>query len=89
MIRTGKAILYLAKDREIKLADGSVTKSWQVSNWPGTLTFRTDYVSIGNHNIARVQRNFWFAGPDGFMWHGRNVGYDSELARCKRTQERI
>ena len=62
-------------------------KARTVTNWPGSLKFAVGHISKGRHNMARVQRNFWFRGQDGFLWWGRQVGDWTQIARCKRIKE--
>lgn len=67
---------------------------WQVTNWPGSLRFRvlrikrsTGYGFGGSYPRLDV----WFAGPgpDGpYLWHAVNAGHH-QIARCKRTKERV
>lgn len=59
---------------------------WLVSNWPGSLEFRPRAVQTGKHNIARVRRDAWFNGPDGYVWHAVQYGDNTDLAHCKRTR---
>lgn len=93
MVATGKALLYLTHDNRTKVAMGWCGTSmpgndspWQVSNWPGTLKFNA-YVKRGHHNLARRRLDAWFIGPDGYRWHGVNIG-DNEVLRCKRTKSK-
>lgn len=78
MRATGRATLYLSKD-----ADG-----WRVGNWPGTLRIPVYRVQSSWHNFAgnNGRRDFWFT-VDGDTWHGVNIG-DSQIAHCRRVQER-
>lgn len=75
MIATGRAVLYLLDNREI-------------TDWPGKLRFKPRYVRKGRHNFARVRYDAWFAGPDGFVWHGVQYGDMTQIIHCKRTKER-
>jgi len=36
----------------------------EVTNWPGTLRMPVLHVREGRHNMARVQRRIYFAGPN-------------------------
>lgn len=97
MIATGRAMLYLTcapawharkphRDRD------GVERTWRntsatVGNWPGSLTFR-GYCTYGAHNIAGVRYDVWFAGPDGFEWHGVTYGDNTQVCHCKRTKTR-
>lgn len=59
-----------------------------VTDWPGTLKFpvlqfTSRKASCFGRPIERT--DFWFAGPDGYVWHGVNKG-DMQLASCKRTK---
>jgi len=80
MIAEGRAVLYLT--RECKTTGGNC---WRVTNWPGSLAFPAT-ARKGRHNIAGTRHDAWFTGPDGFIWHGVNIG-DHELLRAKRTRE--
>lgn len=62
---------------------------YYVTNWPGTLRLPVYGVRYSFHNLAgrNGRRDFWFHGPDGFVWHGVNIG-DNDLARCRRTKEK-
>lgn len=73
-------------------ADPKATAArWFVTNWPGSLEFKT---------LPGVRRNprgggfgaqrtdAWFVGPDGYVWHAINRG-DNDIARCKRTKGRV
>ncbi len=60
----------------------------EVSNWPGTLKFRCR-VKRGNHNIARYRYDVWFNGPDGYVWHGVQIGEWTQICHCKRTKELV
>jgi len=79
MIATGKGTLYLSKT-----SDGS---RWTVGDWAGELTF-TDILSVHKrgHNWRNVSGyTVEFYGPDGYVWHGINLG-DNDILRCKRLK---
>lgn len=79
------------EDKKRMVADGKIDLYWHnhiVSNWPGTLTFTPTGYRKGSHNIAGTREDFWFVGPDGFIWHGVQMGGFNEIAHCKRTKER-
>ena len=76
MKREGKGVLYLDIDKE------------QVTNWPGSLVFKTGRVRKGRHNIARVRYDAWFRDGDGWVWHCVQYGDNTQIAHCKRTKER-
>ena len=74
MIATGRFTGYITRNLS------------QVSNWPGSLWFPVRSWVRSSHNMAHTGRfDFWFVGPDGYEWHGVNIG-DNEIARCKRTK---
>ena len=75
MIDKGKICLYLDGDK--------------VSNWPGSLTFKARNIQKGCHNMAGSRYDFWFAGPDGHVWHGVQYGDNTQIAHCKRTKNKI
>ena len=58
----------------------------EVMNWPGTLRFPA-HVRKGRHNIAGSRYDVWFAGPDGFQWHGVQYGDNTQICHCKRTKQ--
>lgn len=84
MIATGRAVLYLT-------AATGATGAWRnyvVSNWPGTLNIPVAWSRSGSHNWACSRKDVWFAGPDGYEWHGVCYG-DSQLCRCRRTKRKF
>jgi hypothetical protein len=76
MIERGKATLYLT----IRNAANEVT------NWPGTLRFRTGAPHVSRHNIAGKRYDVWFTGPDGKTWHGVQYGDNTQICHCRRTK---
>jgi hypothetical protein len=88
MIRTGQATLYLVAP------SGPLPGRWQVTNWSGTLEFPARGIREGRHRTPFGWRPYvrrldaWFNGPDGFIWHAVSRG-DMDIARCKRTRERV
>lgn len=84
--------LYLVVNREHQAPAvgmcGTGGAPYYVTNWPSTLRFPVYGVRQSWHNLAgrNGRRDFWFNGPDGFVWHGVNIG-DQDLARCRRTKE--
>jgi hypothetical protein len=62
---------------------------WSVSNWPGSLRFPVMRIKKGKHNIGRTRADVWFVGPDGFMWHGVQVGEWTQICHCKRTVRQV
>ena len=69
----------------------TVDKGYQnvrVTNWPGSLKFKVWGFKKGYHNIARTRYDFWFHGPDEYVWHGIQYGEMTQIAHCKRTKER-
>lgn len=93
----GKKVCYTCcaeSDRTWMREHGRITlylewqkKPWEVTNWPGTLRFLATRQSEGKHNWGRTQRHVWFEGPDGNVWHGHQVGENSQLVHCKRGEE--
>jgi hypothetical protein len=78
MIETGRATLYLTKEKESGRA--------LITNWPGSLIFRGGPVRAGRHNIARCRYDAWFTGPDGATWHAVQYGDNTQIAHCKRVR---
>lgn len=58
-----------------------------ITNWPGSLRFHPRYVRKGRHNIAGERIDVWFDGPDGFVWHGYNLGRYNQILHAKRTKQ--
>ena len=79
MIETGQATLYLTTREQ----------GWQVTDWPGRLAFPTSGLSTSRHNFGGTRRDFWFNGPDHYVWHGYQIGGNSDLAHCKRTRVKV
>lgn len=80
------------RNREDMIRNGRITLYWdsrKVTNWPGTLVFTECEYRSSFHNMAGKdgRTDVWFAGPDGFTWHGVNIG-DHQILRCKRTKQR-
>jgi len=83
---TGRAMLYLVEtDRVERRGCGSVPV-WEVTNWPGSLRFRTGTPKAGRHNIAGTRQDVWFRGPEGSFWHGTQYGDYSDICHCQRVQ---
>ena len=79
MVETGKACLYLVQRNGRNV----------ITDWPGKLEFKPWHVRKGRHNLAGSRYDAWFAGPDGYVWHGVQYGEDTQIIRCKRTKERL
>lgn len=73
MLEDGRAILYLDE------------KTRKITNWPNTLSFEVATMWTGDHNIAGKVTFARFIGPDGKVWSGKCVGYDTQIFHCKRT----
>jgi len=86
MIEQGKAVLHLTR-QDGKPSPGAVhiPKGYQVTNWPGSLSFPA-VVNTGHHNWGLRRYDAWFAGPDGHIWHGVTIGDDTELCHVKRRK---
>jgi hypothetical protein len=76
MDKDGKAVLYLVQDDN--------KQQWTVSNWDGLLRFKAYNVKRHPHNIADRMLTFCFTDKQGKEWYGRQYGYSSDLAYCKR-----
>ena len=70
--------------------EGENVSGGRVTNWPGSLSFPLfgggPRRSKTNWNLWRS--DFWFAGPDGHIWHGYQIGENSQIAHCKRTSKK-
>lgn len=91
MVATGRATLYLTRDKEAGLtALGSPKPSGYVlTDWPGELRFATGPVRKGRHNIAGTRYDTQFRGPDGAAWHATQYGENTQVAHCRRTRKGI
>ncbi len=91
MVNTGKATLYLVKRENPNHATvGMVNRSahkWYVTNWPSSLEFQCTGITKGRHNMAGSRYDCWFCGPDGFVWHGYQIGENTQICHCKRTKQ--
>jgi len=98
MVETGRAVLYLAKRN---LSDGELAHglmfsvgpglgrrigTHEVTNWPGSLRFRTWGPTKGSHNIAGSRYDVWFIGPDAEAWWGVQYGDWTQICHCKRLK---
>ena len=70
--------------------EGKNVKDGRVTNWPGSLSFPifAGSPSRSNTNWGLWRSDFWFAGPDGHIWHGYQIGENSQIAHCKRTKRK-
>jgi hypothetical protein len=90
MIETGNATLYLVKTADMSRALGAPRPTgYEVTDWPGGLRFTVTALHTGRHNIARTRIDAYFAGPDGYVWHGVQYGANTQIIHCKRTREHI
>jgi hypothetical protein len=72
MRKENKITLYLTKENV----------GYSVSNWPGTLKIKAEYVRKGNHNIARTRYDVWF-NHAGKRWHGVQYGENTQICHCQ------
>lgn len=101
MIARGRTSLYLSREGAKPGEYGTHTRriplgieqyNYKLSNWPGS----ADFQFVGRVKESKGRgfggsypvHTFRFKGPDGFVWSGRNAG-DMQMARCKRTKERV
>ena len=71
-----KIILYLTQK----------DKSHTLTNWPGTLVFKIGYIRKGRHNWGLNRYDVWF-DFNGYVWHGYQIGDNTQLCHCKQTKE--
>ncbi len=97
MIETGRATLYLVSRPNPSPAtvgsdmNARAERHWFVVNWPGSLEFKCFPRIVHSPNgggFGAQRTDAWFPGPDGFVWHAINRG-DNDIARCKRTKEKL
>lgn len=82
MIKNGRIILYLS-DKKYH------PDYYEITNWPGSLKFKTAIFSEGKHNWAGKSYHVWFKGPDDYIWHGVQYGDNTQLCHCKRTKRKV
>lgn len=94
--KDGRTFCYDCTDK-LDIADRDNTGRWtaylneetnEVTNWTGTircpaLGMRRSH-SYGCCYTTRI--DFWFVTPDKAVWHGRQQGENTQIARCKRTK---
>lgn len=78
-MKTGKALLYLYRDR---------TQSYSVGTWDGTYKFPCLKGKTSWHNFAGKdgRRDCWF-NINGQRWHGVNIG-NNDIVHAKRIKSR-
>lgn len=90
MVETGRATLYLTRRTGAPRVSGLDSASdWELTNWPGSLSFRIYHTCTGRHNWTGHRRDIWFRGPDGRKWWGWRVegGMNSgDLINVRRTK---
>lgn len=55
-----------------------------ITNWPGSLSFKALYVKKSFHNIAGYVNFVTFKDHNGKLWYGRQYGAWSDICHCKR-----
>jgi hypothetical protein len=78
MRRKGRITMYLT----------GTNGGMKVSNWPSSLVFQVKQYSKSRHNIGRERVDVWFHF-DGFVWHGYQIGDNSQICHCKRTKTTV
>jgi hypothetical protein len=89
MVETGRIVLYLTildSPNKQRVGTSWVSIHGKVTNWPGSLEFPCN-VRTGRHNWGLERHDAWFKAPDGFIWHGVQIGSNSQLCFCTRTKE--
>lgn len=79
MKEKGRTTLYLSKDKNGRFV---------VGNWPGTLKIPVMSHKESVHNIAGNRTDVWFKF-NGYIWHGYQIGNNSQLCHCKQTKEKV
>jgi hypothetical protein len=66
-----------------------VCREYTITNWPGSLSFTCLHnIRVSKTNWGDTRHDFWFWGPDGHKWHGKQIGDFNQIAHCRRTKER-
>ena len=86
MLNNGKIKLYLVQRGKWQYKPNDNVSTWNITNWPNSLSFPVIWYEIGGHNFAGIRYDIWFVGPDDHIWHGVQYGENTELCHCKRTK---
>ncbi len=93
MRKTGRGVLYFTysspchNPRFTSSGVNLTASDYKVSNWMGLISITPMKVSVGKHNMARRKWSCWFAF-EGSVWYGYQVGENTDLLHCRRTQQR-
>lgn len=79
---------YMTEHGQITLYLSKIQGQYFVGNWPGTLKFVVPFHSKSKTNWGDERIDFWFRGPEGLIWHGKQIGKWNQIARCKRTKKK-
>ena len=74
MRKEGRIMLYINREKG------------EVTNWPGSLKFKTGHIIKSWHNMAGNRYDYWFV-LDGYYWHGYTIGDNTDIAHCRRTKD--
>jgi len=86
----GKIALYLTFNPHAQRLYRSLSPYYQggkITNWPGTLTFTTNTIYVGRHNIAEHLYRCYFTFENQ-KWIGRQYGDNTMLLHCKKLKGR-
>lgn len=84
-----KAMIESGRSRTLPLyLTSSTPGAGEVTNWPGSLRFKVIRSTHGSHNIGGKRTDVWFLGPDGFVWHGVQIGNWNTICHARRTKQR-
>lgn len=79
------------RDREHMRREGQIVLYWNggnmVTNWPETLEIIIQRKQLGQHNWGLPRYDVWFAF-DSRVWHGVQIGDNTQVVHCKRTKTR-
>lgn len=89
--KTNKKICYdccALMDKDFMKKNGEITLYLTengITNWPGTLRFNLvdSKESRTNWNLTRTDVWFMF---DATVWHGYQIGDNTQICHCKRTK---
>ena len=86
--RDRQSMIDMGHSRHLPLYLTATDGKGEVTNWPGTLRFPVTHHRNNRHNMGGTRHDVWFAGPDGHVWHGVQIGEQTQVCHCKRTKER-
>ena len=91
MLNNDKICLYLVRNGKWNYSIENVkfNSTWNITNWPNSLSFPVIWYTKGKHNIAKVRYDAWFVGPNNHIWWCVQYGEDTQIVHCKKTKQKV